>query len=126
MKEYQKDLSAMYKYLIKESPDGIYYREKIENRYGEMVPTHYSYEHTKGAYTGLIDNSGQFVISESIVGHDLFLNRLRYYLDGEDSTFGNKIKTNVDDDNKLSDLLYERIGIRLWTRQKVFSMWENY
>ena len=113
---YFLDISNIYSRIIKESPDNITITDDNGNR------KNYSYDSTPNAYTGLIGRDGKYVLSRDIVGHhnliDAILNS------GEDII--QKLITNADDVEDLKRLARERIKIRIWKNQKVFSMWDRY
>jgi hypothetical protein len=113
---YFLDISNIYSRIIKESPDNITITDDNGNR------KNYSYDSTPNAYTGLIGSDGKYAISKDIVGHhnliDAILNS------GEDII--QKLITNADDVEDLKRLARERIKIRIWKNQKVFSMWDRY
>jgi hypothetical protein len=113
---YFLDISNIYSRIIKESPDNITITDDNGNR------KNYSYDSTPNAYTGLIGGDGKYVLSRDIVGHhnliDAILNS------GEDII--QKLITNADDVEDLKRLARERIKIRIWKNQKVFSMWDRY
>lgn len=125
MKEYQRDISDIYKYIIKESPDNI----TIDGKY-------YHYDSTSGAYTGIMDgNYGYYAMSKDIVGHSTFIGEMRQFIENRypddkrypEDKFMSKIVTNISERRGLNDLLdSKRVKFRIWSGQKVFSMWDDY
>jgi hypothetical protein len=113
MREYQRDIAQIY--MMKESPDNI-----------TVAGDYFNYSDTNNAYTGLINESGQFVLSRSIIGHSRLLDAIRDFLDGDDDSVGYKLITNLPDIKKLNEVVNHRIKVRIWGDQKVFSMWDNY
>jgi hypothetical protein len=113
---YFLDISNIYSRIIKESPDNITITDDDGNR------KNYSYDNTPNAYTGLIGSDGKYAISKDIIGHgnliDAILNS------GEDII--QKLITNADDIGDLKSLVRDRIKIRIWKNQRVFSMWDRY
>lgn len=111
MQKYFIEIANVYSRIIKESPDNIVVNGK-----------YLSYDTTSGAYTGLISGSGgRFVMSENIVGH---VNLINFISGGED--IGQYLITNAKDDSEIKHLARERMKIRIWAEQKVFSLWSKY
>ena len=118
MKEYFLDISKIYNRLIKESPDNI----TIDGKY-------YNYDTTPNAYTGFINRVGGYVISEQIIGHYNLsheISRLDMNDEDEIKSLFSLVKTSAKSLSDLRSLISERIKIRIWVNQKVFSMWDRY
>jgi hypothetical protein len=113
---YFLDIANIYSRIIKESPDNITIIDDNGNR------KNLSYYDTPNAYTGLIGSDGKYAMSKDIIGHgnliDAILNS------GEDII--QKLITNADDVEDLKRLVRDRIKIRIWKNQRVFSMWDRY
>jgi hypothetical protein len=113
---YFSDIANIYSRIINESPDNI---TVVDN---EGQHKYFSYDSTPDTYTGLIGSDGKYAMSKDIIGHynliDAILNS------GEDII--QKLITNADDIEDLKRLVRDRIKIRIWKNQKVYSMWDNY
>lgn len=109
-----KDLHAIgnvYSHMINESPDNITYGDDY---------LHYD-DKGKSIFTGLINTSGDYVVSKSIVGHG----NLTYFIKAEmDDTNQDSIITNLVDDHLIKGMAREYEKVRLWRGQKVMSFWK--
>jgi len=113
---YFLDIANIYSRIIKESPDNITITDDNGNR------KNYSYDDTPNAYTGLIGKNGKYAMSKDIIGHHSFIDAILN--SGEDII--QKLITNADDIEDLKSLVRDRIKIRIWKNQKVYSMWDKY
>jgi len=114
--DYFLEISNIYSRIINESPDNI----TIIDDNGDHK--NISYYNTPDAYTGLIGSDGEYVLSKDIIGHSNLIDHILHH--GEDII--QKLITNLDDIYDLQRLVRERIKIRIWKNQKVFSMWDYY
>lgn len=115
MKKYQKELANLYTTVILESPDNI-----------EVGDKYYSYSSTPNAYTGLIDLEGHFIISKQIVGHGSLIRVINGLTSENYDETMTLIKTNVTKVHDLQRMAREYNKVRVWSGQKVFSMWDDY
>jgi len=75
----------------------------------------------KSIFTGLINTSGDYVVSKSIVGHGSLI----YFIKAEmDDTNQDSIITNLVDNHLIKGLASEYEKVRLWRDQKVMSFWK--
>jgi len=115
-KNYFSDIANIYSKIINESPDNITIIDDNGHR------KYFSYDSTPNAYTGLIGRDGKYVLSRDIVGHH---NLISTILNSDDDII-QKLITNADSIEDLKSLARERIKIRIWKNQRVFSMWDKY
>ena len=113
---YFLDIANIYSRIIKESPDNITITDDNGNR------KNLSYDSTPNAYTGLIGSDGKYAMSKDIIGHHNLISTILN--SGEDII--QKLITNADDIGDLKSLVRDRIKIRIWKNQRVFSMWDKY
>jgi hypothetical protein len=114
--DYFLDIANIYSRIIKESPDSITITDDNGNR------KNYPYDSTPNAYTGLIGGDGKYALSKDIIGHHYLIDAILN--SGEDII--QKLITNADDIEDLKRLVRDRIKIRIWKNQKVYSMWDKY
>jgi hypothetical protein len=115
-KNYFSDIANIYSRIINESPDNITIIDDNGHR------KNLSYDRTPNAYTGLIGRHGEYVLSKDIVGHGNLIDAIN----SSDDDIIQKLITNADSIEDLKSLVRERIKIRIWKNQKVFSMWDRY
>ncbi len=96
-------------YSLYESPDNIF----INGRY-------YQYNDISiGNFTGMIDDTGNYVGSDDVRGHSALKRMVRSSQDPVKS-----VKTNLTKSSDVIRLLTNGAEIRIWPKFEVFSMWK--
>jgi hypothetical protein len=108
--EENNELFTIYKSLILENPDTLYYD-------GE----HHSYDDDIGNYTGFMNDKGEYAMTKMVDGHENF----RSYLKS-----GNIKKLKVAHNLGSDEELKRAFGLggyqfRLWPKFQVFSIWDK-
>ena len=98
-------------YNLYESPDNIYIGNK-----------NYRYDDSSlGNYTCIVDSSGNYVMTDSVMGHGNLRSLVR------NSTDPSKVVlSNLKDKHEFGALLSNGKEIRLWPKFDVVSMWQIY
>jgi hypothetical protein len=98
-------------YKLYESPDNIL----INGRY------HQYNDISIGNFTGMMDESGNYVVSDDVRGHSALKRMVRSSQDPVKS-----VKTNLTKSSDVIRLLNNGAEIRIWPKFEVFSMWKLY